>query len=74
MDNKGYKISLAGFEASLHLFIESFVGRVMAMGYSEDEIVAVDPEEDCVLFYMSDGEIIRIEHTPLAISTKIAQA
>ncbi len=35
----------------------------LPLGYSEDEIVAIDLEEDDVLFYMSDCKILRVKKT-----------
>ena len=68
------KISLEQFEATLHIYVQHYVDQAIMRGYSEDEIVALDMEEEDVVFYMSDGEIIRIEKTPILTATKIAEA
>ena len=73
MSEKEIKISLEQFEATLHIYVQHYVDQVIMKGYSEDEIVAFDMEED-VLFHMSDGKIIRIEKTPILTSSKIAEA
>tara|TARA_R110000824_G_scaffold170386_1_gene347721 strand:- start:2011 stop:2235 length:225 start_codon:yes stop_codon:yes gene_type:complete len=74
MLKKEMKISLEQFEATLHIYVQHYVDQAIMRGYSEDEIVALDMEEEDVVFYMSDGEIIRIEKTPILTATKIAEA
>ena len=74
MSEKEIKISLEQFEATLHIYVQHYVDQVIMKGYSEDEIVAFDMEEEDVLFHMSDGKIIRIEKTPILTSSKIAEA
>lgn len=74
MSNEEYKISIEGFEVGLQMYMESFIGKVVALGYSEDEIVAIDLEEDDVLFYMSDCKILRVKKTPIVTIGKIAEA
>ena len=74
MPSEEYKISIEGFEVGLRMYVESFVGQVVAMGYSEDEIVAIDFEEEDVVAYMSDGEIIKVTKALFITSNKIAKA
>jgi len=74
MAEDGIKISLEQFEATLHIYVQHYVDQVIKKGYSEDEIVAFDMEEEDVLFYMSDGKIIRIKKTPIMTVEKVADA
>jgi len=74
MSSEEYKISIEGFEVGLQMYVESFVGQVIAMGYSEDEIVAIDFEEEEVIFYMSDGKIIKATKALFITNNKIAKA
>jgi hypothetical protein len=74
MSSEEYKISIEGFEVGLQVYVESFVGQVIAMGYSEDEIVAIDFEEEEMIAYMSDGEIIKITKALFITSNKMAKA
>jgi hypothetical protein len=74
MSNKELKISLEQFEATLHVYVQHYVDQVIKKGYSEDEIVALDMEEEDVIFYMSDGQIIRIKKTPILTTGKVAEA
>jgi hypothetical protein len=74
MTGNKMKISLEQFEATLHIYVQHYVDQVIKKGYSEDEIVAFDMEEEGVLFHMSDGKIIRIEKTPIMTVGKIADA
>jgi hypothetical protein len=74
MSNKEYKISIEGFEVGLRMYVESFITQIIAMGYSEDEIVAIDFEEEEMISYMSDGEIIKVTKALFITSNKIAKA
>ena len=74
MSSEEYVITIDGFECGLQMYLDSFIGQVLSMGYSEDEIVAVDPQEDCVSFHMSDGKIINIKNKPLMAVAKKADA
>jgi hypothetical protein len=74
MPSKEYKISIEGFEVGLRMYVESFVTQIIAMGYSEDEIVAIDFEEEEMIAYMSDGEIIKVTKALFITSNKIAKA
>ena len=74
MSDQEYKITIDGFECGMRMYLESYIGQVVTMGYSEDEIVAVDPQEDCVEFHMSDGNIITINNKPLIAVAKTADA
>tara|TARA_R110000824_G_scaffold109551_4_gene257218 strand:- start:571 stop:795 length:225 start_codon:yes stop_codon:yes gene_type:complete len=74
MAEDGIRISLEQFEATLHIYVQHYVDQVIKKGYSEDEIVAFDMEEEDVLFYMSDGKIIRIKKTPIMTVGKVAEA
>ena len=74
MSNKEFKISLEQFEATLHIYVQHYVDLVIKKGYSEDEIVALDMEEEDVIFYMSDGQIIRIKKTSILTTGKVAEA
>tara|TARA_Y100000310_G_C20622610_1_gene784171 strand:- start:28 stop:252 length:225 start_codon:yes stop_codon:yes gene_type:complete len=71
---KEFKISLEQFEATVHVYVQHYVDQVIKKGYSEDEIVALDMEEEDVIFHMSDGKIIRIGKTPIMTVGKIAEA
>ena len=72
--DKYIKVGLDQFETSLHLYMQHYVDQLILKGYSEDEIVAVDLEEEDVLFYMTDLKTIRIKKTPMLVSAKIAEA
>tara|TARA_Y100000310_G_C20144959_1_gene562009 strand:+ start:326 stop:550 length:225 start_codon:yes stop_codon:yes gene_type:complete len=74
MPDNSIKLSLEQFETTLSIYVEHYTNLVIAKGYSEDEIVAIDLEEEDVLFYMSDCKIIRIKKTPIATVGKIAEA
>jgi hypothetical protein len=74
MTENKMKISLEQFEATLHIYVQHYIDQVVMKGYSEDEIVAFDMEEEDVLFHMTDGKIIRIEKTPIMTAGKIADA
>jgi hypothetical protein len=74
MSDNEYKVSLEGFEVGLHMYVESFVGQIIAMGYTEDEIVAIDFTEDAVEFHMSDGEIIKVGKSLFIMNNKVAKA
>ena len=74
MSSEEYKISIEGVEAAFQMYVESFVGQVVAMGYSEDEIVAVDFEEEDMIFYMSDGKIVKVTKTLFIMNDKIVEA
>ncbi len=74
MTEKEFKISLEQFEATVHVYVQHYVDQVIKKGYSEDEIVALDMEEEDVIFHMSDGKIIRIGKTPIMTVGKIAEA
>ncbi len=74
MSSEEYKITIDGFECGMRMYLESYIGQIVTMGYSEDEIVAVDPQEDCVEFHMSDGNIITINNKPLIAVVKAADA
>ena len=74
MSSEEYKISIEGVEAAFQMYVESFVGQVVAMGYSEDEIVAVDFEEEDMIAYMSDGKIIKVTKALFITNNKIAKA
>lgn len=74
MPSEEYKISIEGVEAAFQMYVESFVGQVVAMGYSEDEIVAVDFEEEDMIFYMSDGKIVKVTKTLFIMNDKIVEA
>ena len=74
MSSEEYKISIEGFEVGLQMYVESFVAQVISMGYSEDEIVAIDFEEEEMIAYMSDGEIIKVTKALFITSGKIAKA
>ena len=58
MPENNIKLSLEQFETTLSIYVEHYTNLVIAKGYSEDEIVAIDLEEEDVLFYMSDCKII----------------
>ncbi len=74
MSDKEIKITLDQFESTLHIYVQHYVDQVLMKGYSEDEIVAFDMEEEDVVFHMSDGKLIRIQKTPIMTGTKTAQA
>ena len=38
--------------------------KLQKKGYGEDQIVAIDFEGSEVVFYMTDGEVVRIKNTP----------
>lgn len=53
MDNHGSKF--------LRLLSQVMEKEVEKYGYVEDEICAMDLEEDYVRFFMSDGKVIKIK-------------
>lgn len=42
----------------LEIVILAMESEIVKFGYTEDEICAMDIEEDCLRFFMSDGEIV----------------
>jgi len=48
-------------EISLMAHIDSCMTRLKKKGYEEDNIVAVEFEDDYILFFMTDGEEIKIK-------------
>ena len=48
-------------EISLMAHIDSCMPRLKKKGYEEDNIVAVEFEDDHILFFMTDGEEIKIK-------------
>ena len=74
MSDKEIEITLDQFETTLSVYVQHYVDQAIMKGYTEDEIVAFDMEEEDVLFHMSDGKIIRIEKTPIMTATKPADA
>lgn len=74
MSEKEIKITLDEFETSLGAYVENLVDQIIKKGYNEDEIVAMDLEEDHALFYMSDGKILKIKKPTIMPGLKTAQA
>ncbi len=74
MSEKEIKVTLDEFKASLGAYVENLVDQVIKKGYNEDEIVAMDLEEDHALFYMSDGKILKIKKPAVVSVMKTAQA
>lgn len=74
MSEKEIKITLDEFETSLGAYVENLVDQVIKKGYNEDEIVAMDLEEDHALFYMSDGKILKIKKPTIMPVMKTVQA
>jgi|ETNmetMinimDraft_5_1059913.scaffolds.fasta_scaffold159723_2 hypothetical protein len=74
MGNKKFEITLEQFEISLGAYVHNLVDQVIKKGYNEDEIVAMDLEEDHALFYMSDGEIIKIKKPTIMHVMKTVEA
>jgi len=74
MSEKEIKITLDEFETSLGAYVENLVDQIIKKGYNEDEIVAMDLEEDHALFYMSDGKILKIKKPTIMPVLKTAQA
>ena len=48
-------------EISLMAHIDSCLPQLKKMGYEEDNIVAVEFEDDYISFFMTDGEEIKIK-------------
>ena len=74
MSEKEIKLTLDEFETSLGAYVENLVDQVIKKGYNEDEIVAMDLEEDHALFYMSDGKILNIKKPTIMPVMKTVQA
>jgi hypothetical protein len=48
-------------DIKLHAQIASCVGLLENKGYSEDQIVAIDFDDDKITFFMTDGSQIKIK-------------
>ena len=42
----------------LKIVILAMESEIVKFGYTEDEICAMDIEEDCLRFFMSDGKVV----------------
>ena len=42
----------------LKIIILAMESEIVKFGYTEDEICAMDIEEDCLKFFMSDGKVV----------------
>ena len=53
--------SFDDLEISINAHVDSCMPRLKKKGYEEDNIVAVEFEDDHILFFMTDGEEIKIK-------------
>lgn len=45
----------------LKIVILAMESEIVKFGYTEDEICAMDIEEDCLKFFMSDGKVVTMK-------------
>mgnify|MGYP003133216265 CR=1 FL=1 len=52
---------LEDLEIAITAHVDNCMPRLEKMGYEEDNIVAIEFEDDYILFFMTDGEEIKIK-------------
>ena len=54
----------------LKIVITAMESEILKFGYTEDEICAMDIEEDCLRFFMSDGKVVTMNVNDMNLMIK----